>query len=142
VNLLPETIKRIYLSCPNIFGIKEASGNLTQIEELINLIPTVKVFSGDDNLYPQVMSLGGEGVVSVLSNLYPKEMKEINLPVLEMVPYLFIESNPTPIKFIMKQKGLIKTDSVRLPLVTLSQESQDKILGFLNSFNQDLFENN
>jgi 4-hydroxy-tetrahydrodipicolinate synthase len=138
VNLLPETIQRIYLSCPNIFGVKEASGDLSQIEKLINLIPTLNIYSGDDNLYFQVMELGGCGVVSVLSNLYPKEMKEMDSKILDYVPYLFIETNPSPIKFIMYQNKLIKSDLVRLPLVTVSEENQEKILDFIKSKQKEI----
>lgn len=137
VNIEPSTIKRIYQTCPNIFAIKEASGNMEQVKKLIEY--GFNVFSGDDGMAYEVVSQGGQGVVSVLSNYYVKEMKDIvslnsntNEKMKSLYHLAFIETNPSPIKYILNKFKMIDSDSVRLPLVRLTKESENLINSFYN----------
>jgi len=151
VNLLPQTLSEIYSSNINVVGIKEASGDLNQMIIVKRLCPDILLYSGDDSLLIPTLSIGGHGVISVISNLLPKQINSIvklynsnkqtealveYLKYDELIRLMFIETNPVPIKFIMRVKGLIETDNVRLPLVlTSSQSIKDKIIqAFRNIF--------
>lgn len=145
VNLLPETVMRIYEAQPDkILGIKEASGNIEQIKHLINLINTEGnkrealnlplVISGDDGIACEVMEAGGAGLISVASNAFPEDFwhivhdKDAALQAKydEMVKLLFAEGNPVGIKAVLAQKGIIK-NILRLPLVPASEGLQHAI---------------
>ncbi|MBQ6978644.1 MAG: 4-hydroxy-tetrahydrodipicolinate synthase [Paludibacteraceae bacterium] len=141
VNLLPETVMRIYEAHPDkIIGIKEASGNIEQIKRLIGLSGEagLLVISGDDGIACEVMQAGGAGLISVASNAFPEDFWHIvhdqdatlQARYAEMIRLLFAEGNPVGIKAVLAQKGLI-TNSLRLPLVPASQELQAKILRLL-----------
>lgn len=144
VNLLPETVMRIYEAHPDkIIGIKEASGNIDQIKHLIALSTLspkdgLLVLSGDDGIACEVMQAGGAGLISVASNAFPEDFWHIvhdqdatlQARYAEMIRLLFAEGNPVGIKAVLAQKGLI-TNSLRLPLVPASQELQAKILRLL-----------
>lgn len=149
VNLLPETVMRIYEAHPDkIIGIKEASGNIDQIKHLIQLsntpslegrdgegFPPLLVISGDDGIACEVIQAGGAGLISVASNAFPEDFWHIvhdqdttlQARYAEMIRLLFAEGNPVGIKAVLAQKGLI-TNSLRLPLVPTSQELQEKII--------------
>lgn len=139
-NIETDTLKRI-AQLKGIIGVKEASGNMSQIQSVITEIGDQKdsfnVMSGDDSLTLPLLSLGGHGVVSVISNLYPKEMstmvraalngnfeeaRSIHNKLLPMMKGAFIETNPSPIKGAMKYAGM-DTGEVRLPLVKLTNEN-------------------
>lgn len=136
VNLLPETVMRIYNAHPDkICGIKEASGNLEQIKHLIDLAKgKLLVISGDDGIACEVMKAGGAGLISVASNAFPEDFWHIvhdqdaalQARYAEMIKLLFAEGNPVGIKAVLAQKGLIQ-NYLRLPLVPASQELQEKI---------------
>ena len=142
VNLLPETIMRIYNAHPDkILGIKEASGNLDQIKHLINLInaegnkrEALHVISGDDGIAAEVMEAGGVGLISVASNAFPEDFWHIvhnkdsalQAKYAEMVRLLFAEGNPVGIKAVLAQKGIIQ-NYLRLPLVPASAELNAQI---------------
>ena len=136
VNLLPETVMRIYEAHPDkIAGIKEASGNLEQIKHLINLANgKLLVISGDDGIACEVMEAGGAGLISVASNAFPEDFYKIvhekdpikQAKYAEMIRLLFAEGNPVGIKAVLTQKGLIQ-NYLRLPLVPASQQLQDRI---------------
>ena len=144
VNLLPETVMRIYEAHPDkIIGIKEASGNIDQIKHLIALSTLspkdgLLVISGDDGIACEVMKAGGAGLISVASNAFPEDFWHIvhdkdaalQAKYAEMIKLLFAEGNPVGIKAVLAQKGLI-TNSLRLPLGPASQELQAKILRLL-----------
>ncbi len=141
VNLLPETVMRIYNAHPDkILGIKEASGNIEQIKRLIGLSGAagLLVISGDDGIACEVMQAGGAGLISVASNAFPEDFWHIvhdkdaalQAKYAEIIKLLFAEGNPVGIKAVLAQKGLI-TNSLRLPLVPASQELQAKILRLL-----------
>ena len=141
VNLLPETVMRICEAAPDkIAGIKEASGNIEQIRHLINLAKgsDLLVISGDDGLAADIMQAGGAGLISVLSNALPEEtgrlvrtadsglQKQLN----PLISLLFKEGNPSGIKTVLSQMGLIE-NYLRLPLVPNSKAVQAEIAAIL-----------
>ena len=145
VNLLPETVMRIYNAHPDkIIGIKEASGNVEQIKDLICRKSKVEsqkqflVISGDDGIACELMEAGAAGLISVASNAFPEDFWHIvhdkdaalQAKYAEMIKLLFAEGNPVGIKAVLAQKGLI-TNSLRLPLVPASPSLQEKILRLL-----------
>jgi 4-hydroxy-tetrahydrodipicolinate synthase len=133
VNILPETIIRILGTCDNYFGVKEASGILEQSKTLIEA--GITTFSGDDIQSPANYSLNGHGVVSVASNLAPDKVKKYRYDTSYFqegfLESMFMETNPSPIKYYMKQAGIIKSDYVRLPLVKVSKETQETLDKFI-----------
>ncbi len=136
VNLLPETVMRIYGAHPDkIVGIKEASGNLEQIKHLIELANSkFLVISGDDGFAAEVMEAGGAGLISVASNAFPEDFYKIvhekdqvrQAKYENMVKLLFAEGNPVGIKAVLAQKGIIQ-NNLRLPLVPASAVLQEDI---------------
>ncbi len=136
VNLLPETVMRIYNAHPDkIVGIKEASGNVEQIKHLIELAKDkLLVISGDDGIACEIMEAGGAGLISVASNAFPEDFYDIvhkkdqakQAQYDEMVRLLFKEGNPVGIKAILAQKGIIQ-NYLRLPLVPASEQLQEEI---------------
>lgn len=127
---------------PNIVGIKEASGEISLTEEILKKSQKgFFVLSGDDATYLELYLAGGEGTISVLSNMAPKKTKtwgeQIHkdkestkrefLKIKPLVDALFVESNPVPIKMALSWMGLIERPEVRLPLVELSVENQKKL---------------
>ena len=153
VNLLPETVMRIYNAHPDkIAGIKEASGNLDQIKKLIGLTAKrsnsetvcqcnglsgdadLLVISGDDGIACEVMEAGGAGLISVASNAFPEDFRTIvhkkdqalQAKYAKMVRLLFAEGNPVGIKAVLAQKGIIQ-NYLRLPLVPASPELNAQI---------------
>jgi 4-hydroxy-tetrahydrodipicolinate synthase len=132
VNLEPETVARLAASAPNIQAIKEASGRLQQITQLIHLLPnSFKIFSGDDSLGLAAIGVGAHGLISVASNEIPAEMahmihaalrndwaeaREIERRFGRLFDANFWESNPAPVKTVLSLMGRCG-DFVRLPLV-------------------------
>jgi 4-hydroxy-tetrahydrodipicolinate synthase len=139
MNILPETAIRISDCCKNVKGIKEASGNISQIAELIASKPDdLMVFSGNDDQTLPIISLGGVGVVSVFSNPYPHLMKKLtdalfqkniseaqklNNEFNDMMNKLFIESSPAPVKYVMNRLGFCK-NVLRLPMSRLTEKNE------------------
>jgi len=152
VNILPETAAQLSAE-PNIVALKEASGDLVQIEEAIARCD-LKVFSGDDGLNFQVFGLGGHGAISVVSNLLPGAMSrfwqawaagDINQawpmsrafdPVTNAC---FIEANPVPIKEMLCMAGICQRD-LRLPLVHVNEQTLTTLVQFYESTLNDLLE--
>lgn len=142
VNMAPETIARLATDCDNIIGVKEASGNLTQMEQVKALTPSdFLLISGDDGLTVEVIKRGGVGVISVLANAYPAETKEVvslalngnteeaeqKLKALDgIISSLFEEGNPVGVKTALYLKGVC-TNTMRLPLVSGSEALQAKL---------------
>ena len=137
VNLLPETVMRIYQTHPDkIVGIKEASGNMEQIKHLITLAAgsRLMVISGDDGIAAEVMQAGGAGLISVLSNAFPEEAgrlvhhadTQLQAELASLVSLLFKEGNPAGIKTVLAKQGLI-SNVLRLPLVPNSPSVQSEI---------------
>jgi 4-hydroxy-tetrahydrodipicolinate synthase len=139
VNIETATIMRLAKDCPNILGVKEASGDINQIKEVIAKKPDYfSVLSGDDNLILDLVKSGGDGVISVASNSIPKQVSELTKTCLEgnfekatkmneeLMPIFkacFIETNPIPIKAMLAMQGLCK-EVYRLPLCELRIENR------------------
>lgn len=143
-NIDTPTLKRLS-QISNIVAVKEASGNIEQMMEVIDQIgrenPKFSILSGDDALTLPLISLGGDGVISVISNLCPKKMKELvdfslaghwlqarecHYELLPLIKGAFIETNPIPIKEMMNQVGL-KAGTYRLPLTAMNEDNKSKI---------------
>jgi len=147
VNIDPPTVRRLS-EIENIIGVKEASGNISQITQVIQQVPEeFLVLSGDDSLTLPLAAMGGRGIISVASNEIPAEMVQLAmlclagnfaearamqrkwLPLLEVN---FIETNPTPVKAAMAEMGLLEP-VFRLPLVPPRTENLAKIRAVLES---------
>ena len=140
-NLEPPTLARL-TEVPNIAGVKEASGNMTQIAEVLNLVPeTFTVLSGDDAVTLPVIALGGVGVISVASNEIPREMAEmaraalnndwqtartLHRKYLPLMQANFIESSPLPVKAVLAMMGKIE-EVYRLPLLPMRRDTRSKL---------------
>ena len=141
VNIAPATCKAL-AEHPNICAIKEASGNISQIAEIASLVgDKMDIYSGNDDQIVPIMSLGGKGVISVLSNVMPrksveicdsffagdvKKSREIQLELLPLINALFCEVNPIPVKAAMKLLGW-NTGSLRLPLTEISDKGMAQL---------------
>ena len=141
-NLEPATLARL-AETPNIVGVKEASGIMTQIAEAIHAVPeTFLVFSGDDAVTLPVIALGGVGVISVASNEIPHEMASLTRAALEndwttarslqrkYLPLMqanFMESSPLPVKAVLAMMGKIE-EVYRLPLVPMRRDTRSRLL--------------
>lgn len=133
VNLLPETVLRLRQAYPEkIIAIKEASGNVEQIKHLIAILDKdFAVISGDDGLAVELLQAGAVGLISVASNAYPREFKqlvqnkdvEMQKRFASLIALLFKEGNPTGIKALLNLMGLIENE-LRLPLVSASEDLQ------------------
>jgi 4-hydroxy-tetrahydrodipicolinate synthase len=145
VNILPETAAQLSAE-PNIVALKEASGNLPQIEQAIAQCD-LKVFSGDDGLNFQIFGLGGCGAISVVSNLLPGSMVRfwnawaagdlnqawpMSRAFDPITDACFVESNPVPVKELLSLAGLCKRDP-RLPLATVNEQSLTFLVQFYES---------
>jgi 4-hydroxy-tetrahydrodipicolinate synthase len=139
VNMLPELVARL-AEIPNIVAIKEASGSVQQAADIYRLTKgTFTILSGDDNLFLPMMSVGAAGVISVLSNIMPKQVKALSQAFLaekdfekactlhtQLIPLfagMFIEANPVPVKEALFYMGMIEKE-VRLPLCDLSPSNR------------------
>jgi len=141
-NVLPETTIRIAKGCKNIIAVKEASGNLEQVMEIINNKPEgFVVLSGDDALTLPHMAIGGDGVISVVANAFPKRFstlvhaamennmdlaREKHYELIEVIQQLFVDGNPGGVKHVLKLLNICD-DNLRLPLVPISKEVADKL---------------
>jgi 4-hydroxy-tetrahydrodipicolinate synthase len=140
-NIEPATLARLS-EIPNIAGVKEASGNMSQIADVLNAVPeSFLVLSGDDAITLPVISLGGVGIVSVASNEIPREMAEmtraalnndwqtartIHRKYLPLMQANFIESNPLPVKAVLAMMGKIE-ETYRLPLLPMRRDLRSKL---------------
>ena len=146
-NILPETLLRL-AEIPNIAGVKEASGDISQIGEICTRAPArFRIFSGDDSLTLPVIALGGHGIISVASNEAPGMMAQFAAACLEgrweearnwnrkLYPLMkvnFIESSPIPVKAALSMMGKIQ-EVYRLPLVRISEGARGKVASILTS---------
>ncbi|MCX7982111.1 MAG: 4-hydroxy-tetrahydrodipicolinate synthase [Syntrophales bacterium] len=140
-NVLPETMARL-AKISNIVGVKEASGSLKQMQEIITLCgPNFSVLSGDDYFTFPLMCIGGHGIISVVSNVAPRDMAEmvdafeagnlakardIHYRMTPLVDALFIETNPIPVKTALAMMGMIE-EELRLPLCPMSESNKEKL---------------
>ncbi len=141
VNMLPETVRRLS-EIDNITTIKEASGDVSQCAEILRICGNnITLLSGDDSLTYSLMALGGKGVISVLANVIPREVKsmvdlflkgdaesslKLHYKWLPLMDILFIETNPAPVKEALGIMGKIKPE-LRLPLVNLLDSSRAQL---------------
>ena len=156
VNILPETILRISKDFSNISSVKEASGNIDNIMQIINDKPEdFTVLSGDDAITLPLISVGAEGVISVSANAFPKETSQmtnfalkhkiteaqkIHYKLLKAVNLMFAEGNPTGVKCFLSQ--LNKIDNyLRLPLISASKILENNIKNYLQNFDYSISNN-
>lgn len=144
VNLLPQTVAELS-KVKNIVGVKEASGNICQICDIISLCD-ITVLSGDDSLTFPLLAVGGKGVISVAANIIPSEMaelvrsfhdnmersRELHYKYWRLFKDLFIETNPIPVKTAMEMMGLMDFE-IRLPLCEMSEASKQVLRSTLSS---------
>jgi 4-hydroxy-tetrahydrodipicolinate synthase len=146
-NIDPSTVVRL-ASIENIVGVKEASGNITQMAEICSRVPSdFVVLSGDDAVTLPLMAMGGRGIISVASNEIPAEMvqmveaaergdyaaaRKMHNRLLPLMQINFIESSPGPVKFAMAEMGLCE-EIYRLPMVPITDASKAKIRQVLTS---------
>lgn len=149
VNIAAETALAIAAECPNVIGIKEASGNISQVMEILRNRPQgFRVISGDDALTYPLLALGADGVISVIANALPKETSDmvhlalkgdfkralsIHYRLLPLMHAIFDEGNPTGIKALLESQGRI-TNILRLPLVKASKQLTNKLTTLYNEF--------
>jgi 4-hydroxy-tetrahydrodipicolinate synthase len=147
VNVEPATLKRL-AGIDNIVGVKEASGNIAQIASVIHNVPeSFAVLSGDDSITLAILGLGGRGLISVASNIIPREMtnltqagmggdfpcaRELQRKYLPLMEVNFVESNPIPVKAGMAMMGLLQP-VWRLPLVAPQPNNESRIRQVLQS---------
>lgn len=141
-NILPATTLRLANDFDNIIAVKEASGNLEQCMEIIKNKPSnFLVISGDDALTLPMIASGGDGVISVIANAFPKGFSDmvnaslkndielartLHYKYFEMIHFLFVEGNPAGVKVALKELG-VTGNAVRLPLVNVSDDTKNKI---------------
>ena len=148
VNITPETCLELS-KIPNIVAVKEASGNISQVAKIAALCKdSLHIYSGNDDQIVPILSLGGLGVISVLSNVAPKythdmvqnffdgniaEATQMQLDAIDLAGSLFCEVNPIPVKEALNMMGY-NFGVPRLPLVRLSEKNQEKLRTSLKNF--------
>ena len=154
-NLLPETVKKIVEENNNVVAIKEASGNLEQVEALKKIKQyletkgkTLDIYSGNDDQTYNILELGGIGVISVIANILPqethnmvmnylngnkKQSKEEQEKMLKLIKTLFIDTNPGPVKKALELMGKID-GTLRLPLTQLEEEHTKELIKQMKNY--------
>ena len=149
VNVETDTLARLVKDCPNIVGVKEASGSLDQMTQVILACgPEFSVLSGDDNITLPLMSVGGRGVVSVVANFVPRDTaemthaalagdwklaRELHLRLFPLCRAMFIETNPIPVKESMAMLGMIEPE-FRLPMCRMAEGNRQRLAGILAQY--------
>ncbi len=149
VNIEPETIAKLANDCKNIVAVKEASGNLEQMSRVKLLCPRDFILlSGDDALTLSVLGIGGSGIVSVISNIIPKDVaemvsafekgnikkaQEMHYRMLPLIKAMFIETNPIPVKTAMGLLGMCDP-GLRLPMTQMQPENVEKLKAALKEY--------
>lgn len=148
VNISNDTMEKLS-RVPNIVGVKEASGNITQMSEVVRRCgPDFDVVSGDDQMTFPLMALGGKGVISVTTNVMPDKMsamvghmlngelekaRALHFELSELFSAMFLETNPIPVKAALAMMGKIELE-YRLPLCAPSEANQQKLKGVLEAY--------
>ena len=148
-NILPETVMAICDVCPNVVAIKEASGNISQVAKLASLAKgRIDIYSGNDDQIVPLLSLGGKGVISVLSNVAPKQTHDIvaeylagnvakscqlQLDAIELVEALFCEVNPIPVKAAMNLQGK-NVGTLRMPLTDMEEKNVERLAAAMRKY--------
>ena len=149
VNIAPETVAELYRKCENIVAIKEASGNISQVADILHLTQgDIDVYSGNDDQIVPILSLGGKGVISVLSNICPQEThdivakfmngdiagsRELQLKALPLIHALFCEVNPIPVKTALNLMGM-EVGPLRLPMTPMEEANEARLLQAMKEF--------
>jgi 4-hydroxy-tetrahydrodipicolinate synthase len=149
VNIETETMTRLARDCQNIVGVKEASGSLDQMSQVIAACgPDFAVISGDDNITLPLMAIGGAGVISVIANIVPRETAELTHAALEgdwkrardlhyrlfpLARAAFLETNPIPIKEAMAMAGMLEPE-FRLPMCRMSDTNRERLRAILKPY--------
>ncbi|MDF1577206.1 MAG: 4-hydroxy-tetrahydrodipicolinate synthase [Desulfobulbales bacterium] len=149
VNMLPATVARC-ARIPNIVGIKEATGDLNQVSEVIRLCPDgFTVLSGDDFTALATVAIGGKGVISVTSNVAPADMakmmeaaladdmvkaRELHYKLFPLIQAMFIDTNPVPAKTTLALMGKIKGANPRMPICEMSAETFEKMKQVISAY--------
>ena len=149
-NMLPQTVASLVKNVDNIVGIKEASGNIAQVAEIMNLTEgNIDLYSGCDEMIVPVLSLGGIGVISVLSNVAPQEThdmvekylegdlvtsKDLQLKFIPLINALFCEVNPIPVKAALNLMGF-EVGNPRMPLTNMEPANLERLRNELNKCN-------
>ena len=141
VNIEPETIAYLVNNVPNIVGVKEASGNFSNAIKTLRLCPEIDMYSGNDDQVVPLMSIGAKGVISVLSNVAPRQThdmcqaaldgdfvkaRKMQIEALDVVENLFTEVNPIPVKAAMNLQGK-NVGPLRLPLKQMEKAHEDAL---------------
>ena len=139
VNIEPETIAYLVNSVSNIVGVKEASGNFSNAVKILRLCPEIDMYSGNDDQVVPLMSIGAKGVISVLSNVAPRQThdmcraaldgdfvkaRKMQIEALDVIENLFTEVNPIPVKAAMNLQGK-NVGPLRLPLTQMEKPHED-----------------
>jgi 4-hydroxy-tetrahydrodipicolinate synthase len=147
IELAPETIARMYENIEPVVAVKEATGKV-DMASAIAAISNITILSGDDSLTLPICSVGGRGVISVLANLLPGEIRDLcdaiaaadmptacklHLKLFPLFKGIFVETNPIPIKAAMAMAGMVE-DELRLPMVSLSEEHRPMLRDLLSAF--------
>ncbi|MFQ5605739.1 MAG: 4-hydroxy-tetrahydrodipicolinate synthase [bacterium] len=148
VNILPATVEKLS-KLDQIVAIKEASGDLNQVSEILTTCKDrIKVFSGDDSLFAPILSIGGVGVVSVVANIVPKylkslyeafksneisRMRQLHHQLFELCQAMFYETNPIPIKTAMNLMGM-EVGDLRPPLAPMAEVNKDRLIESLKVY--------
>ena len=149
VNIAPETIAKLCENVENIVGVKEASGNFSAIAQLMNLTDgRIDLYSGNDDQIVPMLALGGKGVISVLSNIAPrqthaiceaffagnvKESARLQLAAIPLIEALFCEVNPIPVKAAMNLMGK-ETGPLRMPLTEMEPQNQERLKASMEAY--------
>ena len=149
VNILPQTIAELRRTYENVVAVKEASGNISQVADIMQMTQgDIDIYSGNDDQIVPILSLGGKGVISVLSNVCPKEThditerffngdivgsRELQLKVLPLVHALFCEVNPIPVKTAMNLMGM-EAGPLRLPMTPMEEANKARLIQAMKDF--------
>lgn len=149
VNILPETVVRLCTEVENIVGVKDATGNISQVAKMMALANgKVDLYSGNDDQIVPMLSLGGKGVISVLSNIAPKQThdicakffegdvegsRKIQLEAIDLIDALFCEVNPIPVKKALNLMGL-NAGPLRRPLTEMEDANAEKLEKAMKDF--------
>ncbi|MGH7341140.1 MAG: 4-hydroxy-tetrahydrodipicolinate synthase [Candidatus Rokuibacteriota bacterium] len=149
VNVETDTMARLARDCQNVVGVKEASGSLDQMSQVIAACgPSFAVISGDDNITLPLMAIGGAGVISVIANIVPRETAELTHAALDgdwkrarelhyrlfpLARAAFLETNPIPIKEAMAMAGMLEPE-FRLPMCRMSDANRERLRKILEPY--------
>ncbi len=149
VNIQPETVAALNRACDNIVAVKEASGNISQVADILQMTQgDIDVYSGNDDQIVPILSLGGKGVISVLSNICPQEThdmvakfmdgditgsRDLQLKALPLVHALFCEVNPIPVKAALNLMGM-DVGPLRLPMTEMEEANKQRLAQAMRDF--------